>query len=216
MKFRKVRGHKRRWKSIERWIENDKHLDLEYLKENECDYSKIAVNPWNCISFSDCMIPEPKRDSKQRIISGLIEIYNSWKISLDNLQEPYYLKIWLFNQRFSNSQVVCAIGNRQNYYENLFYKPECVKELNSDSFGIIKDKIIQFDWDYRLDEEHLDFCDLKLPFIANNEELIEIEKNRIEKLLKKSHRVSQYDEPIEDIKEYYSFKIGDIWIGSKK
>ncbi len=108
MKTKKIRGHKRRWHDIDQWVEYHKNLSLDYLKEYQRDYAKIRAHPWSGISLTNSQTPEPKGLTKTKILNGLIEIYNSWKIELDELDEKYYLKIWLFEPRFSSSQVVCA------------------------------------------------------------------------------------------------------------
>ena len=122
MKTKKVRGHRRRWSDIDRWVETHKNLNLEYLKEYQRDYAKIRVHPWSGISLTNSQTPEPTRQTKTKILSGLIEIYDSWKNELDKLGENYYLKIWLFEQRFASSQVVCALGDYLEFYENTFLK----------------------------------------------------------------------------------------------
>src|SRR5690554_4737715 len=97
MRSRKIRGHKRRWNDIEKWINNHKDLNLDYLKDYKRDYAKIRVHPWSGLALTNSTIPEPKRETRKRITSGLIEIYDSWKITLDKLGEPYYLKICGYN-----------------------------------------------------------------------------------------------------------------------
>ncbi|RYG54578.1 MAG: hypothetical protein EOO01_01125 [Chitinophagaceae bacterium] len=54
------------------------------------------------------------------IIQGLETIYDNWMLQLDAIGEPYYLKIWLYEPRLSKSQVVCAIGDKITYYDNMF------------------------------------------------------------------------------------------------
>lgn len=109
MRTKKIRGHRRQWTHIDAWIDANKQLNLENVKRNGRDHAKIWVHPWSGITVTNSQIPEPKRETKRRIIKGLIAIYEGWKASLDQLNEPYYLKIWLYEPRLSKSQVVCAI-----------------------------------------------------------------------------------------------------------
>jgi hypothetical protein len=132
MKTKKIRGHKRIWKDIEKWKNANLKLDLEHLKQNERDYAKIGVYPFSAISLTNSQIPEPKTKTKKRILNGLLDIYDSWKNQLDQLNEPYYLKIWLFEPRFSKSQVVCAIGNSIDFYKNTFIFPENTRKFKND------------------------------------------------------------------------------------
>ncbi len=156
MKKRKIRGHKRRWSDIENWIENNKYLDIDYLKDYKRDYAKIRVHPWSSISPTNSIIPEPKKETKRKIVNGLIEIYDSWKLALDKLGEPYYLKLWIFDQRFSNSQVVCAIEEEIDFYKDTFYKPDSPKTFKYNNYGTLEKVMQEFEWDYRIDEDHFD------------------------------------------------------------
>lgn len=215
MKTKKIRGHRRRWSDIDHWVETHKNLDLDYLNEYQKDYAKIRVHPWSGISLTNSQTPEPKRQTKSKILSGLIEIYDSWKKQLDKLDKSYYLRIWLFEPRFANSQVVCAIGDYLDFYENTFYKPDESKKLNLENYGQLKIEMGNFNWEYRLDEDHFDNSepgDLELyATLADYEE----DKRWFEKMLKKPHRTTKFKEPIGEATESYSFKKGDVWLGEK-
>ena len=89
MRKKKIRGHKRRWKEIEAWIDSYKNHDIGYLTRFDRDYAKIRVHPWSGISLTESQIPEPKGETKKRILKGLIQIYDSWKNTLEQLGEPY-------------------------------------------------------------------------------------------------------------------------------
>ncbi|MBE0640389.1 MAG: hypothetical protein IH599_00025, partial [Bacteroidales bacterium] len=146
MRKKKIRGHKRRWKEIENWRLDNLDLNLTDYLLNERDryYAKIRVHPWSGLSLTNSMTPEPTRKTKQKILKGLLDIYEDWKNQLDKLGQPYYLKIWLFEPRFSQSQVVCAIGNNVDFYENTFFKPEKNKVLNADNYGELKGRLESF------------------------------------------------------------------------
>lgn len=215
MKFKKIRGHKRRWNDIEQWVESHKILDLDYLKEYKRDYAKIRIHPWSGITLTNSQTPEPKGQTKVIILKGLIEIYDSWKSELDKLGENYYLKIWLFEPRFASSQVVCAIEDYLEFYENTFYKPDESKKLNSESYGQLKDEIENFNWEYRLDEDHFDNSELDEPDLYATLADYEKDKRRVEKMLKKPHSTTKFKEPIGDVTESYSFEKGYVWLGEK-
>ena len=141
MKTKKIRGHKRRYNDIDHWVETHKNLNLDNLKEYQIDYAKIRVHPWSGISLTSSRKPEPTRQTKSKILSGLIAINDSWKNELNKLGENYYLKIWLFEPRFASSQVVCALGNYLDFYENTFYKTDKFKKLNLANYGQLKVKL---------------------------------------------------------------------------
>lgn len=215
---KKIRGHKRRWKGIDSW--RLYHLDLNLtdhlLNERDRYYAKIRIHPWSGLSLSNSKTPEPIRKTKQKILKGLLDIYEDWKSQLDKLGQPYYLKIWLFEPRFSQSQVVCAIGDSVDFYENVFFKPEKSKVLSADNYGELKDRLESFNWDYRLDEDHYDNTEVGEPETYASRQDYEETKIWFATLLKKPHRTSKFKEPIGDITECYSFKRGDIWLGGQK
>lgn len=215
MKTKKIRGHKRRWNDIDQWVENHKNLNLDYLKEYQRDYAKIRVHPWSGISLTNSQTPEPKGQTKTKILKGLIEIYDSWKTELDKLDVNYYLKTWLFRPRFASSQVVCAIGDYLDFYENTFFKPEDSKKLNPENYGTLKNEIEKFNWEYRLDEDHFDNSEPGDPELYTTKADYEEDKKWFEKTLKKPHRTTKFNEPIGEATESYSFKEGDVWLGEK-
>ena len=111
MRQQKIRGFNRRFRDIDIWRSENLDLRLDLIEKYNGDHIDIVVHPWCDISIINSKIPEPKRVTKKLILNGLIDIYESWKVQLNNLGKPYYLKIWLFEPRFSKSQVVCAIAD---------------------------------------------------------------------------------------------------------
>jgi hypothetical protein len=215
---KKIRGHKRRWKNIENWRLDNLDLNLTDYLLNERDryYAKIRVHPWSGLSLINSVTPEPTRKTKQKMLNGLLDIYEDWKNQLDKLGQPYYLKIWLFEPHFSQSQLVCAVAENVDFYENTFFKPEERKNLNKDNYGKLKERLESFNWDYRLDEDYFDNTEVGEPEIYASRQDYEDTKKWFAKLLKKPHRTHKFKEPIGDATESYSFKRGDIWLGGQK
>ncbi len=120
MKKIKIRGHRKKQKQIQKWIDIESKLNFEFLDKYKYCYSDIYIHPWCDISLINSEFPEPKGKTRNDLILGLEKIYNNWKIELEKLNKPYYLKIWLYEPRVSKSQVVCAIDERINYYSNFF------------------------------------------------------------------------------------------------
>lgn len=216
MRKEKVRGQNRRYKQIDKWREENLALNFDLLEKYNREYAEIIVHPWCDISFVKSVIPNPTRKTKKLILTGLLDIYESWKQQLDKLGQPYYLKIWLFEPRFSQSQVVCAIKDKIDYYENNFYKPDLPKIFNLANYGTLKERLEKFNWEYRLDENNYDNTEVGTPDLYASIE--DYEKTRIwfDKLLKKPHRTYKFKEPIGDVTESYSFKCGDAWLGTLK
>ncbi len=218
MRQKKIRGHNRRHKQIDNWRLDNLSLDLTDYLLNERDryYAKIRVHPWSGHSLTNSITPQPTGKTKQKILNGLLDIYEDWKTQLDKLGQPYYLKIWLFEPRFSQSQVVCAIGDNVDFYENTFYKPETDKNIQLDSYGLLKTKLSKLNWDYRLDEEHYDNTEVGEAEIYASRQDYEDTVKWFDKLLKKPHRTHKFIEPIGETTESYSFKRGDLWLGGQK
>mgnify|MGYP000538823722 CR=1 FL=1 len=213
MRQQKVRGYNRRFKHIEKWrIEN---LDLRHdlIEKYNGDHVDVAIHPWCDISIINSKIPEPNKKAKMLILNGLIDIYESWKDQLDKLQKPYYLKVWLYEHRFSKSRVVCALEDKIEIYNNIFYQPKSPLSFNFEHFVNLTGRLKTFDWDIRMDEDHFENN-----FIGESKEYATImdyieTKRWFNKLLKKPHRTTAYDDPTGLITEIYSFRRGNIWIG---
>ena len=122
--MKKLRGHNRIFKKIEKWKHENLHLDIDALESYQRNYVKIYVSPFSDISIAGREIPSPKGKTKKLILESLFEIHNSWEEQLKNLEQPYYLAIWLYEPNFKNSQVVCAIGDYLDWYNVTFYRPK--------------------------------------------------------------------------------------------
>lgn len=212
---KKVRGHKRRWKQIHLWVEQNRRLTPWILEEYGRDHIDIVVHPWCDISITNSKIPEPKGETKLRLLAGLLEIYEAWKAQLDETGEPYYLKLWLYEPHFSNSQVVCAMGDQLHFYDRTFHKPEETRSFQPGNYGRLADQLSEFDWEFCWDEEHLDDGYLAPAEMYTSRTEFEADRRWFNRQLKKPHRVTKLKEPVGDITEVYSFKKGTVWVGGK-
>ena len=120
IKYRKIRGINRRKRAIEQWGDNRKSLNIDLLTQEKRDYVKFRVQPWSRLPLGSSVYPEPTGDCEYLLIKNLQKIYQSWKDSLETLQTPYYLQIWLYEDYISRSQVVCAIKDHKSFYQNTF------------------------------------------------------------------------------------------------
>ena len=213
--MKKIRGHRRIWRKIEIWIENNKTLDINHLLSHQRDYTKIRIHPWSGINLTNSITRQPNKKTKQKILNGLFEIYDNWKSQLDKLGQPYYLKIWLYEQRFSNSQIVCAIGENIDFYKNTFSKFDLSKEIVLLNFGQ-NNRIDNYNWEPRIDEEFYDNTTLGLSEDYENiEEYLEMKK-WFDNLLSKPHKNYKPENPTDDFFEIYAFEKGNVWLGEKK
>lgn len=211
MKYQKIRGHQRRQKAIEQWRSENLDLRLDLIEKYSYDHIDIIVHPWCDISLTRSAFPEPKGKTKQLMLKGLTDIYDSWKKQLDNISKPYYLKIWLFEPRFSKSQVVCAIGDRIGHYNNLFFNPDNGKQFKSGYHGSLKKRLDALKWVYRFDEDHIenDYVGEPTQYLTEKD-FVETQK-WFNKTMNKPHRITKLDNTL----VYYSFKKGDLWLGGQ-
>ena len=77
VKYKKIRGLKRKVSKIQDWIEEYLELDIEQLSEHKYHYTKVYVLPWDNLTLTNSEIPEPKGKAKKEIIKGLEKIYDS-------------------------------------------------------------------------------------------------------------------------------------------
>jgi hypothetical protein len=213
MRQRKIRGHKKILKQIEEWRLENLELNLEYVKSNERGRIDVIVHPWCDISILNSAFPEPKGLSRQKILSGLLDIYDNWKIQLENSGQPYYLKLWLFEPRFSRSQVVCALSNSLDYYKFTFHKPDYSVQLDPKKYGKLKTRISKLNWDFRLDEDCHNNSDVGEKELYASVKDFEEATRWYNHLLKRPHRIETPEQKIDDIDQLHFFKRGYVWIG---
>ncbi len=212
MLYKKIRGHKRKWKQIDLWKKSNLDIDFEYLNVYQKDYVKINVHPWSSLSLIKSSHPQPYGKTKLKILQSLLEIYDRWQIQLDKLGKPYYLKIWLYEPHFSNSQVVCAIGSCINYYNELLYQDENdTQKIDFKHYEDLGKKFKEFNWKCFIDEEKLDSTIVGEP--TNYPSIIDYKNHRkwFLETMKKTHRVEKIREGF----ELYFFKSGCLWTGGE-
>jgi len=116
---KKIRGGKRILRIINNWRESaETSLDWHRLQQYQYDYERV-VHPWTV--YAGARISPPKK-FRNEIILGLLQRYEHWDAQLQNIGEPYYLKIWLYDQMFFESQIVAAIRERIHLYEKLTFQ----------------------------------------------------------------------------------------------
>lgn len=147
---RKLRGGNRIIRKIKYWESYSLSLDLKLLKEYHREYVKIWVPPFFYLHLKRYAYPEPSRLHKRLIMNALFNIHDNWKQQLDEFEEPYYLKIWLFENHFKYSQVVCSMQNKLHFYDDTFSKTDDLK-LDT-TFVKINPKMEEYNWELRFDE----------------------------------------------------------------
>lgn len=202
---RSIRGHKRIWKNIEAWKEKNSRISAE---QTDREYVKIWIYPYFDYAFSNSDLLEPKGETRRRILSGLLDIHDAWKKELDTLNQPYYLKIWLFEPRFSRSQVVCAVGESAGFYGNTFFKPESQRSFPLQNYGNLQNRMKELSWEHALDEIWIDNNSIGHPedFVSDAEYYAN--RRWVKRKLAGPHRTEAYGS-----EETCYIKVGDVWIG---
>lgn len=158
MRQKKIRGFNRRMKAIDKWRDENLSPDIPALENRGYCYAKIQVSPWNNIAVANGAIPSPQGKCRHRIMQALLDIYDSWKKKMDESGKPYYLRIWLYDQPFSRSQVVCVTGNKKDYYERIF-KPAGSKKTPGKNAG---ERMSLYNWQAVTDDDPVKSTDLWL------------------------------------------------------
>lgn len=158
MRTKKIRGLKRRQKNIDSWFEANKHINLKLLEKSGYYYCKSKVDPWSNLYY-DASYPS---DYRKQLFSKLLNIYDNWKSDLEAGFRDYYLAIWVYDNRFIDSQVVAAVGERVSYYENMWNEHETNVPFPNKLFNTEQDRIKLFNWisaddmDFVYEREYVD------------------------------------------------------------
>jgi len=206
IRYRKIRGHKRIWKNIDIWIDQNKILDIDYLHNRQREYVKVWIPPFGNISVLKSEFSAPKGKTRKKIVDGIFEIYNHWKTQLEELGEPYYLKIWYFPIDVSKCQVVCAIGDFTTFYDTTFFKPEKEKPFPENNNNL--------NWEYRIQEHHITKNDFLEPDDFYSErDYLDNKKWINSKMKHPKTRISNHTDTSGKTTIYYSIKEYDLWLG---
>lgn len=212
MKYKKIRGKARRLKAINKWVSDNLNFDIERLLETKYLYVKFRVDPWSRLPMGNSVYPEPVQEYREKIIKGLVSIYDLWKFNLDKLNIDYYLKIWICFPNFRDSQIVCAIGDRIEFYKNNFFE-ENKLIFPTKSFCNQSNLLLnQFKWIHCSHEEIIDDDYLGNVNDYVDENAYKEVKNWFDTFMNSSHRIVKNNLTGKDL---HFYKICDVWIGSK-
>lgn len=201
---KKVRGLRGKVKRIEKWRNRFINLDIEKLQKHGVDYVKLWIAPfYNLyrINNFECGHKNPPNWYSRLILRSMIDIYRSWEKSLKELGEPYYLKIWLYDPHFINSQIVAAVGDKIDYYTGLFEPDDNNRQFPYEKYKINGIDLTEFIWLLKKDQ-----------YIVYSSDFIDDEKY-LQHIKKKAYKIR--NEKILDTDETcYYVREGDVWIGS--
>ena len=202
----KVRGMKRKIRLIENWKKQNLDLDVEFLLENQRDYKKLWISPFydlHMISEFECGHINPPNWYNRLLLEAMIEVYKSWDKKLKELNQPYYLKIWLYDPRFIESQIVVAIGDFINFYDTTFTTDDSINIFPEDKYRLKNHNVSEFEWELNKDElvlfesEHLG--DMRYLNYAKN----------------KAYKIEQAN-VLGKMEALIYIRKGNVWVGSLK
>lgn len=218
MRYKKIRGYTRRQKAITHWRQAGLSLDLinEVLNDRDRCYVRARIDPWSRLSMGNSAVREPGGKIRQSLLNGLLDVYEHWKIQLDTTGQPYHLKIYLHRQRFTRSQVICAIGNALHFYDHLYRLADHQQPFPSQAFGKAGKRLEKYTWKHALDEDTFDDGQIGLPEDYASMQDFNEAATWFRRLLKKPHRIEKLEPPIGEVHTFYAFNRGDVFIGELK
>ncbi|UYZ64702.1 hypothetical protein [Hymenobacter weizhouensis] len=213
MRFQKIRGIKRRNRSIRKWVSNNLTCRFDILEKYHEDHCDIVVHPWCDISLINSAIPVPRGATKLLMLKGLIEIYHAWKQQLNTYGEPYYLKIWLFEPRFELSRVMCAINRIKQQRESEITGFQ-IGALPNNVFTSAQPYLKDFTWSRIDDQDFHSNDDLGTPDNYVSFDAYLEDKKWIEKIMSRTpHTITKRQNSNGTISLIYGFRRGSLWVG---
>lgn len=201
---KKIRGWKRRIKQIEQWKQRHIDLNIEQLCRNNRDYVKLWIDPFYRLTRRN-----PPMWYSRLIFRAMIEVYSSWYQGLKQLNEPFYLKVWLHHPHFINSQIVVAFRECLDFYNKTFDKSN---ENKSFPTGLCEGTLplSHFDWALHIDSDQYLLSelqeDLNLGYRTQKD---------IECIKKKAYKIDSINlSGIFDT--VFNVKVGHVWVGEMK
>ncbi|MDR4315939.1 hypothetical protein FOC77_06920 [Niallia circulans] len=204
-KKKKIRGWKRHKRKIERWKQNAMNLDMDYLRNYQRQYEKLWINPFYKLERRN-----PPNWYKSLLLDAMIEVYLEWHQKMKKEDEDFYLKLWLYDPHFINSQIVVAYRNCLDFYDETFKRRQENKGFPFDKFHSLRDKLEQFEWDLHIESDYYDENDLN-EWLEEGA-LTEKEVSRIKGKVYDAVRIKDEDGSFLQ----YSLDKGDVWIGTLK
>ncbi|GIO31722.1 MULTISPECIES: hypothetical protein [Paenibacillus] len=197
---KKTRGMSRRARKLPDWGAYHQELDVEGLCKHQKEYVKLWISPFynlHQISENEVGKKNPPYKFRKQVLEQLIVIYLEWEQKLIELKKPYYLKIWVGDPEFMDSQVVAAVRSEIEYYDQLFMpSPEPKQfpyQIKHPSFGL-------FTWERCVNGYHVWESDLE-----TEEEIEQARKKAVET---KEYMIGG------KVERSYFIGTGDMWVGS--
>lgn len=203
-KIKKIRGWRRRIKSIENWKQRYIYLDIAQLERHHRDYVKLWINPFYRLTKRN-----PPLWYARLIFGAMTEVYESWYEQLILLNEPFDLKMWVYDPNFIHSQIVVAFRDQLHFYDHTFDHSPIQKKFPTHLYGNGVD-IEKFGWKLTIEADYYMLSELNEDIVLGFRTEKEV-KNIQNKAYQQENIQSNNGENI-----LYSFQMGDVWIGEYK
>ncbi len=168
------------------------------LEDSHSFYMKLYVDPFYRLEKRN-----PPLWFRKLFIQALCDVYDNWQQYAQQLGIPYYLKIWIFEPNFTQSQIAFGIDERITWYENLFTAHDQNVTFPHEKYSFKPDDCTHaLRWEFAKDLDVVEKEDF-----ANRHWNKLIKENKI-------WPTAQYKE-VEPELELYMFYVGDLWIGDK-
>ena len=204
----KIRGLKRRFRKVKEKCEFLPDLDIESLKNGHSDYEGLFFDPWNRL-----IKRQPPKNFQNTMVKYLVDVAKKWNIQVQELSEPYYLKVWIDVDPMITSEVVIGIKDRVNWYNHVDSVPGDKDLITPDDFYGIVPGINDFEWKLvkRFADHTFDSFVGKIEDYGCIDDFIST-KNYFEKWIK-NYLISSREQ---DGETYYRLQTGNCWVGELK
>ena len=200
--MKKNRGQNRILKTIERTIQDDSNLDMNFLNLEK--YFNFQFDDW----YGDNVATTGK--SRKFIIQNLFTIYFKWKAELLKQNKVFYLAMWLHEPRLIKSEIVCAIGDKIAYYQNeAFMESNNLIQLNPNHYGSLSEQFKKFDWSKKLDPEPYHEFEINWP----KEQYALMKEYKSDKKFFKKLVARRFHVVEKDSEKIYFNPEGIVWVG---
>jgi len=178
---------------------------MDYLAHHRRDYAKLWIHPFYALERKN-----PPMWYNRLLLQAMIDVYLNWHKKMSKTNEPFYLKIWLFDPHFIESQIVVAYRDCLHLYDNTFDSAAVQKPFPFHQYTFLKDQLELFDWKLHIDSDTYMESDL----MEDLHEGLMTEKE-VEKIKKQAYQVTTipWDGKPEKV---YSLQVGDVWVGTLK
>ena len=203
---KKIRGWKRHVRKILKWKQRVINLDIRHLSQYQRDYAKLWIHPFYAI---------PRRNPpiwyNRLLLEAMLEIYQSWRDKLTRLDESFYLRLWIYDPHFINSQVVAAYKDCLHFYDRTFDVGTQDKQFPFHKYTYLKEKLEMFDW-----QQHID-CDVYTESdLIDNIQRGWMSSDEFDAIKEKAYKVEEIHFSNGDIDKTFSVQVGGVWVGSLK